>query len=244
MSRCRDEHAGHGGHGHDHDHEHDHSDDITPALQHNLYQHIKFDYINTFNETRTNSGKAIVKKTWAERLEPEPELVSDADEQIIMTIPFTGQVKLHSIILRTSASASAPRTLKVFINRQDLDFTTAADRTATQTLQLSQTSEIQEIPVKRALFARVQSLALFFVDNFSTHVGDSDDSDSAQDEEAESTRLSYLAFKGQWMALGRAPAQILYEAAPNPNDHALKGVGENVLGSHVGGVGLGRGGGR
>jgi len=88
MSHCHDEHVGHGHHDHgDHDHEHDHSDDITPALQHNLYQHINFDAINTMNEETTGSGRAIVRKTWAERLQEEPELASDADEQILMTVP-------------------------------------------------------------------------------------------------------------------------------------------------------------
>ncbi|OTA57866.1 DUF1000-domain-containing protein [Hypoxylon sp. EC38] len=223
MSHCHDEHEGHG---HDHDHEHDHSDDITPALQHSLYQHIKFDEINTMNEATQDSGKAIVKKTWAERLQPEPELESDADEQILMTIPFTGQVKLHSILLRSSPSDSAPRTLKVFINRDNIDFETAEELAPTQTFELSQTSEIQELPVKRALFGKVQRLTLFFEDNFGGG-------------EEDVTRLSYLGFKGEWMQLGRAPSQILYEAAPNPNDHAVKGTNVNQLGSRLGGRGPG-----
>ncbi|KAI1136578.1 DUF1000-domain-containing protein [Hypoxylon sp. FL0543] len=226
MSHCHDEHEGHG-HGHGHDHEHDHSDDITPALQHSLYQHIKFDEINTMNEATPGSGKAIVKKTWAERLQTEPELESDADEQILMTVPFTGQVKLHAILVRSSPSDSAPRTLKVFANRDDLDFETAEELAPTQTFELSQTSEVQELPVKRALFGKVQRLALFFEDNFS------------DGEEEDVTRLSYLGFKGEWMQLGRAPSQILYEAAPNPNDHALKGTNVNQLGSRLGGGGPG-----
>lgn len=88
MSHCHDEHAGHGGHDHGHhDHDHDHSDDITPALQHSLYQHIRFDDIVTLNEARTDSGKAIVKKTWVDRMQPDPELVSNTDEQILMNVP-------------------------------------------------------------------------------------------------------------------------------------------------------------
>ncbi|KAI3327965.1 DUF1000 domain protein [Xylariaceae sp. AK1471] len=235
MSHCHDEHAGHGGHGHDHhDHEHDHSDDITPALQHSLYQHIRFDDIITMNEAQTGSGKAIVKKTWSERLQIEPELASDADEQVLMNVPFTGQVKLHSILLRSSPSASAPRTLKVFINREDLDFESADELSPTQEFELSQTSEIQELPVKRVLFGKVQKLTLFFVDNFSNEE-DSDD----EEEDGEVTRLSYLGFKGEWMQLGRAPAQILYEAAANPNDHAIKGTNVNAMGSGIGGRGHG-----
>jgi hypothetical protein len=38
-------------------------------------------------ETTPNSGASIVQKTWAERLNDEPELESDADEQLLMTIP-------------------------------------------------------------------------------------------------------------------------------------------------------------
>lgn len=80
--------------------------------------------------------------------------------------------------------------------------------------------------MKRALFGKVQRLTLFFVDNF----GDGDE---------DVTRVSYLGFKGEWMQLGRAPSQILYEAAPNPNDHALKGTGVNAMSSGIGGRGPG-----
>jgi hypothetical protein len=135
---------------------------------------------------------------------------------------FTGQVKLHSIIIRTSNSSSAPQTLKAFINRDDLDFSSASDLSATQEFHLSQTSEIQDIPVKRALFGKVQSLTLFFVDNFGHG-------------EEDVTRVTYLGFKGEWMQLGRPPTNIIYEAAANPSDHALKGTAVNKMGSNLGG---------
>jgi hypothetical protein len=80
---CHDEH-------HDHQHNaggHDHSDDITPALQYSLYQHINFDNITTLNESIPKSGKSIVKKTWVERLEEQPELESDVDEQLLIHVP-------------------------------------------------------------------------------------------------------------------------------------------------------------
>ncbi|OIW27528.1 DUF1000-domain-containing protein [Coniochaeta ligniaria NRRL 30616] len=224
---CHDEHAGHGGHGHNHhDHDHDHSDDITPAVQFSLYEHINFDEINTLNEAQYGSGKAIVKKTWAERLSDEPELASDADEQLLINIPFTGQVKLHAILLRTSNSDSAPKTLKVVINRDDVDFGVAEESEGTQTFELSQTSEVQELPVKRAKFSAVRRLSLFFPDNFG-------------DGEEDVTRLGYIGFRGEWMQLGRAPANILYEAAANPSDHKVKGTNVNAMGSHIGGGGGG-----
>jgi hypothetical protein len=39
------------------------------------------------NEADAHSGRAILKKTWAERLQEKPELESDADEQLLMQIP-------------------------------------------------------------------------------------------------------------------------------------------------------------
>lgn len=121
-------------------------------------------------------------------------------------------------MIRTSNSSSAPQTLKVFINRDDLDFSAASDLSVTQEFELSQTSEIQDIQVKRALFGKVQSLTLFVVDNYGDDV----------------TRISYLGFKGDWMQLGRAPTNILYEAAANPSDHAVKGTAANQMGSGLG----------
>ena len=103
-------HHDHGGHCHGED-GHDHSNDITPAIQSLLYTQIQFDAITTLNGRQTarkpllhvvlylltgvlpaeaspKSGAAIVKKTWSERLNDEPELESDADEQLLMYIPY------------------------------------------------------------------------------------------------------------------------------------------------------------
>lgn len=209
-SHCHDEHHEHGGDGHDH------TDDITPALQNLLYEQIDFSKLVTLNEDESNSGRAICQKTWAQRLDPTPELKSSADEQLLIIVPFTGQVRLHSILLRTSPSPSCPKTLKVFLNADAMDFDTASDSTPTQELSISQTSEVQEIPVKRAHFNTTRSLALFFEDNWSGG-------------EEEETRISYLAFKGDFMRLNKEPVSVMYEAAANPSDHkSIVGIGEGV----------------
>lgn len=85
-------HDGHG-HGHDHEHDHghdghDHSDDLEPALQKQIYAQIEFDKISTLNEVESDSGMRVVKKTWAQRNETVPKLESDADEQLLMLIPY------------------------------------------------------------------------------------------------------------------------------------------------------------
>ncbi|KAL7269917.1 hypothetical protein RUND412_007394 [Rhizina undulata] len=209
--RCSDEHEHEhgGGDGHSHD------DDITPALQTSLYKHIDFDKVTTLNEASPGSGRDVVKKTWTERLDMTRILESDADEQLLMFIPFTGTIKLHSLLLRPHPLPHAPKTLKLYANRDDLDFTSIADTPATQTLELpiptassSPEEQVFEIPVKRALFGNVQSLTLFFEDN---HGG----------EEEEETKVAYLGFRGTWTELKREAVVALYEAAPNPKDHKV-----------------------
>lgn len=39
-------------------------------------------------ESVPRAGTAILQKSWAERLNEEPELESDADEQLLMYIPY------------------------------------------------------------------------------------------------------------------------------------------------------------
>ncbi|KAM0111423.1 hypothetical protein ACP6JB_002985 [Aspergillus fumigatus] len=162
-------------------------------------------------------------KTWADRLNDEPELESDADEQLLMYIPFTGQVKLHSLLIYTAPTLSAPKRLKLFKNRNDLDFATASDLTPTQTIEIPQPvpgSDVFELPLSRAHWNATTSITLFFEDNWSSG-------------EEDVTKVGYIGFKGQFMALNREPVSFLYEAAANPSDHVaipgVSGVGGRVM---------------
>jgi hypothetical protein len=99
--------------------------------------------------------------------------------------------------------SSAPKTVKLFVNREDLDFDTASEAEATERLELAQDLRVLEYPVKRNRFTMTRSLTLFFEDNWG----------------AETTRISYLGFKGEFMPLSKEPVSVLYESAANPADH-------------------------
>jgi hypothetical protein len=105
-----------------------------------------------------------------------------------------------------------------------MDFETASSLEPTQTLSLAQSNDVQEYPVKRALFSTTRNLTLFFEDNWGH--GDED-----------VTRISYLAFKGDFMKLNKEPVSFLYEAAANPSDHANIVGTKQGMGSHIGGAG-------
>ena len=124
---------------------------------------------------------------------------------------FAGVLKLHSVLIRTSDSSSSPQTLKLYHNRDDLDFSTASDLSPTQTLYVSQTNDVQELPVKRTSFGNVYNLSMFVEDNHGDDV----------------SRISYVGFKGEFTQLNREPVEVLYEKAANPKDHELiAGLGE------------------
>jgi hypothetical protein len=46
--------------------------------------------VEIFTESVPRAGAAILQKSWAERLNEQPELESDADEQLLMYIPYVG----------------------------------------------------------------------------------------------------------------------------------------------------------
>ena len=77
-------------HSHNHDHgpgNHSHDDEVEPALQSLIWKQIDFESIRTLNEREPDQGAKILEKTWPQRLDPEPILESDSDEQIMMFVP-------------------------------------------------------------------------------------------------------------------------------------------------------------
>ena len=77
---------------------------------------------------------------------------------------------MHAILVRTDTTSACPQMLKVFHNRDDLDFSTVEDIEPTQILTISQTNEVQELPVKRSKFGNSYNLTLFLEDNYGDDV--------------------------------------------------------------------------
>ncbi|KAK9481092.1 galactose-binding domain-like protein [Lipomyces japonicus] len=195
-------------HSHSHGHEaHNHSHSPPPEDtfgSQSLYAHILHDQIWTLNESVPNSGRDVVKP-WDDRFDTTKILESDADEQLIMYIPFTGVVKLFSISIRSSLdSDDAPQTIKLFKNRTDVDFSIASELKPDATITHSSSSgDIIEYPLKRAIFSSMKSLTIFVEDNYGDDV----------------TRIEYIGLKGECKPLAKEPVITLYEAAANPKDH-------------------------
>ncbi|KAK9451257.1 galactose-binding domain-like protein [Limtongia smithiae] len=191
---------------HDHSHSHSHSHSPPPedtSDAQSLYNRIYHDQIWTMNESEPDAGRDVVKP-WAERYDTTKILTSDADEQVILHIPFTGLVKLYSILIRSYSDDTAPRTIKLFKNRPDLDFSVASDLQPSETLtHVENVGDIVEYQLKRAVFSNVESLTFFVEDNY----------------DADVTTILYIGLRGEWKHLSREPVITIYEAAANPRDH-------------------------
>lgn len=94
---------GHNHSSHDHqDHGHDHGHETEPALQTLIWKQIDFDNIRTLNESEPDAGAKIVKKTWQQRLESDLQLESDADEQLLMFVPYVAALSHQTYEILTS----------------------------------------------------------------------------------------------------------------------------------------------
>ncbi|KAF1770280.1 hypothetical protein GCK72_002098 [Caenorhabditis remanei] len=101
-------------------------------------------------------------------LEGNCNLVSDCDEQLIVSLPFNQPVKVHSILIK-GVSDRSPKKVKVFINLpKTIDFDNAAGLEPTQLLEFDDTAtkgEGQIIPLKYVKFQNVQNIQFFIEDN-------------------------------------------------------------------------------
>eukprot|EP01047_Picozoa_sp_COSAG01_P046523 COSAG01_NODE_4377_length_5085_cov_6.039110_4_plen_153_part_00 len=87
------------------------------------------------------------------RLNEEQYLESDADEQLILTIPFSCAVKIKSITVVGSAAetGSNPAEMRAFINRDDVDFdvgSTPSNLTRTRTSHTCATQHVLLPPAR------------------------------------------------------------------------------------------------
>ncbi|ODV91597.1 hypothetical protein CANCADRAFT_14396, partial [Tortispora caseinolytica NRRL Y-17796] len=195
---CHDHHHHHHNDGNGYD---DHGLEGSQAGAKNLYAQIDVEHVRALNEAVPDTAKKIIRP-YSERLSTDPVLQSDADEQLLITIPFISLVRLHSIQIRSTADMHAVDKIKLFVNRE-MDFDTAADMKPTAEIDHPQTLEIAEYPLKRTQFSNVKSLTVFVESNHGADV----------------SQLYYIGLSGDWSALTKDPVISMYEAAANPKDH-------------------------
>ena len=110
-------------------------------------------------------------------------LRSDADEQLLLYVPFPSAVKLHSLAF-TAPPSHAPRTLKVFINKPHMTFDDVEGMCCTQAFEVSP-GQTQGTPIltKYVNFQFVTSVTLFL---------DKGEDDELDDEVSAISKLQFF----------------------------------------------------
>ncbi|PPQ72599.1 hypothetical protein CVT24_005121 [Panaeolus cyanescens] len=172
----------------------------------NLFGVIDRDNVHGLNLTVPEDAKEIIKP-WNEREDDTKYLESGVDDQLILHVPFTQNVRVKSIILKVGRGEVAPRQLKIFANRPTIvDFSEAETLKPNLNISLLEgETTVVEYPMRVAAFASVHSLSLFFGDS----VG------------GELSRLYYVGFKGDMRFVKREANSLLEVPAPNAADAPL-----------------------
>ncbi|CAH1775206.1 unnamed protein product [Owenia fusiformis] len=205
------------GHGHscgqDH-HKHDH-DDAERGQQYSLYLKIDTEKVQCLNEVVDGSGKDVFKP-WDRRLDSEKFVESDADEELLFNIPFTGNIKLKGIIVIGGEGDQHPAEMKLFKNRPHMTFDDAAAE-ADQVFEMHEDRLGQlEYETKISRFSSVEHLTIYFTKNFGDDI----------------TKVYYIGLKGEFSEFKKHGVTICtYEARAMPSDHkanAFDSVGHEI----------------
>jgi len=185
-----------------HEHDHDHSHELTSDLgsQDNLYLHIDRDNVVALNTS--GSGSDVIKP-WHARLDEAQFIESDADDQIILRIPFTGSVRLRALLLKAGPGAQTPSKVSLFANEASLDFDDVLAKLPTQEFNVPQSRDVGEYAVKTVKFSNLSSITIFI----------------PASQGAGNTRIYYAGFLGSWTEHKHKPMITVYETQANLADH-------------------------
>ncbi|EAW95074.1 chromosome 1 open reading frame 128, isoform CRA_a [Homo sapiens] len=178
------------------------------GLAYGLYLRIDLERLQCLNESREGSGRGVFKP-WEERTDRSKFVESDADEELLFNIPFTGNVKLKGIIIMGEDDDSHPSEMRLYKNIPQMSFDDT-EREPDQTFSLNRdlTGEL-EYATKISRFSNVYHLSIHISKNFG----------------ADTTKVFYIGLRGEWTELRRHEVTICnYEASANPADHRVHQV--------------------
>ncbi|KZV87195.1 DUF1000-domain-containing protein [Exidia glandulosa HHB12029] len=184
-----------------HVHDHDHSHESPDAPADNLFARIDHPNVVALNCEAHQPAKIL--KAWHQRMDESIAIESDADDQMILRVPFTGVVKLKSVLIKAGPGEQTPTRVALYVNDEGLDFDDVAAKPSTQEFEMVQSRDVGEYQVKAAKFSNVTCVTLFFP--------------AAQG--ADTINLYYVGFMGTWTESKKEPIVAVFETQANLSDH-------------------------
>ncbi|XP_059652726.1 PITH domain-containing protein At3g04780 [Cornus florida] len=134
-----------------------------PRSQVDLLNFVDWTGVECLNQSTSHTLPNALKQGYRE--DEGLNLESDADEQLLIYIPFQQVIKLHSIIIK-GPEEEGPKTVKLFANKEHMGFSNVNDYPPSDTVVLS-VDNLKGTPVvlKYVKFQNVRSLTIFIEDN-------------------------------------------------------------------------------
>ncbi|KAK9167595.1 hypothetical protein Scep_002786 [Stephania cephalantha] len=128
-----------------------------------LLDFIDWSGVECLNQKATHSLANALKQGYRE--DDGLNLESDADEQLLIYIPFTQVIKLHSILIK-GTEEEGPKTVKLFANKEHMGFSNVNDFPPSDSIDLSEDNlKGKPVALKYVKFQSVRSLTIFIEDN-------------------------------------------------------------------------------
>ena len=170
-----------------------------------MYGTIDLEGVHAFNEAEEGSARCIIKPREDMFEESKGTLKSDDDHELVIKVPFSSKVKIKAITIIGGEDGSAPKTLKLYPDLANVDFSVLEDNEPTQTIELAEDNSDGRIeyPLKLSKFQNVGSLTIGIDENYG----------------AENTEIKYIGFKGENLNQKAQAVITVYEARANLADH-------------------------
>ncbi|KIM72491.1 hypothetical protein PILCRDRAFT_829691 [Piloderma croceum F 1598] len=141
-------------------------DSVTGDIS--LLEYLDLPQLNCLNEADEHKFKPIV--TTKSRNTTDSYLLSDADDQLLLNIPFNQAVRVRSVVLQSRSEVQAPKSIKLFVNRPSLGFEDVEDASEPEaaqvlTLRAEDVKQGNRIVLRYVRFQAVNSLHIFVQSN-------------------------------------------------------------------------------
>ncbi|CAF2370677.1 hypothetical protein BRARA_A03752 [Brassica rapa] len=134
-----------------------------PKGQVDLLDFIDWSGVQCLNQSSTHSLPNALKQGYRE--DAGLNLESDADEQLLIYIPFNQVIKLHSFAIK-GPEEEGPKTVKFFSNKEHMCFSNVNDFPPSDTAELTEENlKGKPVVLKYVKFQNVRSLTIFIEDN-------------------------------------------------------------------------------
>lgn len=174
-----------------------------------LFSLVDTERITALNEEVVGSAKTVFRALEHRGDKSFTLLSNEGDPELIVHVPFTSAVKIKSVTIAGNGDDQHPTEVRLFVNRDDIDFEVGHSLKPEQVLALNVDVDGDiDYALRTSKFASVHSLTMFFTKSL-----------GGEDSEC---KVHYIGFKGVNMKWKRSVVTAVYETQPTASDLRTK----------------------